>query len=45
MPAQDLHILRAANGSAWFALDPAQETIKTPLWRPFRWSDLRRFRF
>jgi hypothetical protein len=46
MPAQDLHLLRAASdGSPWFRLDPSQPTVHTPLWRPFHWSDLRRFRY
>jgi len=45
MPAQDLHLLRAADGSPWFRLDPSQRTVDTPLWRPFHWSDLRRFRY
>ena len=45
MPAQDMHLLRSADGSAWFALDPSRP-VKTPLWpRPFRWSELRRFRY
>jgi hypothetical protein len=41
MPAQDLHVLRAADGSAWF--DLGAPTMVTPDWRPFRRSDLRRF--
>ncbi len=43
MPAQDLHVLRGADG-AWFPLKPPAP-VETPLWRPFRWSDLRRFRY
>jgi hypothetical protein len=43
MPAQDLHLLRGADGSPWFGLDPSR-SVATPLWRPFRWSDLRRAR-
>lgn len=45
MPAQDLHVLRRGSGTPWFELDPEQPTLSTPLWRPFRWSDLRRFRY
>lgn len=45
MPAQDLHVLRAADGSPWFALDPQAAGVTTPLWRPFGWKDLRRFRY
>jgi hypothetical protein len=26
-------------------MDPGLKRIATPLWRPFQWSDLRRFRF
>jgi hypothetical protein len=43
MPAQDLHLLRSADGSAWFALDPPQP-LRTPIWpRAFGWNELRRF--
>lgn len=45
IPAQDLHVLRAPDGSPWFTLDPSSTQVKTPLWRPFSWSDLRRFRY
>lgn len=45
MPAQDLHVLRAPGGSPWFELDFAAEGVTTPLWRPFAWKDLRRFRY
>jgi hypothetical protein len=45
IPAQDLHVLRAPDGSSWFTLDPNSTQVKTPLWRPFSWSDLRRFRY
>lgn len=43
MPAQDLHVLRAGDGSAWFELSPPRP-VQTPFWRPFAWSELRRFR-
>jgi hypothetical protein len=43
MPAQDLHVLRGADGNPWFTLDPSTSVV-TPLWRPFRWTDLRRTR-
>jgi hypothetical protein len=42
MRAQDLHVLRGPK-AGWFPLDPAKAVV-TPLWRPFAWSDLRRFR-
>lgn len=45
MPAQDLHVLRAHSRKAWFELDPGQKQIQTPLWRPFTYKDLRRFRY
>jgi hypothetical protein len=44
MPAQDLHVLRSASGTVWFPLDGSVTEIRTPLWRPFSWRDLRRFR-
>ncbi|HKA91771.1 MAG TPA: DUF4846 domain-containing protein [Haliangiales bacterium] len=40
MPAQDFHVLRAPDGTAWFPLDG--DEIATPFWRPFRWKNLRR---
>ena len=45
MPAQDLHVMRAGDGSPWFDWDPQKGTIKTPFWHTFRTADLRRFRF
>ena len=43
MPAQSFHVLRAANGSPWFALDPSAAGVDTPFWpAPFPWSSLRR---
>ena len=54
MPAQDLHVMRAATatasadaagGSPWFKLDFKADGVKTPFWRKFAWSDLRRFSF
>lgn len=46
MPAQDLHVLRAANGSPWFDWDPTKPVISTPgWWRPFTAKNLRRFRY
>jgi hypothetical protein len=44
MPAQDLHVLRSKTGSAWFELDFDRPLVETPLWRPFRWGELRRFK-
>jgi hypothetical protein len=40
MPAQNLHVLRSAEGDAWFSLDASE--VRTPFWRPFPWSSLRR---
>jgi hypothetical protein len=41
MPAQDMHVLRDASGTAWFSLDG--EAVDTPFWpEPFPWSSLRR---
>ncbi|MFO0588029.1 MAG: DUF4846 domain-containing protein [Polyangiaceae bacterium] len=43
MPAQSFHVLRGANGSPWFTLDPSAEGVDTPFWpAPFPWSSLRR---
>jgi hypothetical protein len=45
MPAQDLHVLRGADRSAWFELR-VDRAISIPLWGgSFRWAQLRRFRF
>lgn len=44
-PAQDLHVLTAGPGRAWYRLDPAQG-VQTPQWPvPFTWKQLRRFRY
>jgi hypothetical protein len=41
MPAQDMHVLRDASGSAWFSLEV--DAVDTPFWpAPFPWSSLRR---
>jgi hypothetical protein len=40
MPAQDFHVLRAPDGSAWFSLDG--DEVVTPFWKPFAWKSLRR---
>jgi hypothetical protein len=45
MPAQDLHVLRTEAGTPWFRLDQGRGELRTPFWTPFRWSDLRRFRY
>lgn len=42
IPAQDFHVLRTAGGSPWFVVSPGQP-VKTPFWRAFSWSELRRF--
>ncbi|MEO6951449.1 MAG: DUF4846 domain-containing protein [Polyangia bacterium] len=44
MPAQQIHLLKAADGTPWFdeaALDKGG--LKTPEWRPFHRKDVRRF--
>lgn len=43
-PAQDLHVLKAPGGGAWYRLR-AGEDVKTPQWPAFAWSDFRRFRY
>jgi len=45
MPAQDLHVMRGADGSPWFKLDFKAAGVKTPFWRAFTWKELRRFSF
>jgi hypothetical protein len=42
-PAQDMHVLRAPGGGAWYRLVPGRG-VKTPLWPEFSWAELRRFR-
>jgi hypothetical protein len=45
MPAQDLHVLRGSDGSAWFELRE-NRAVAIPLWwGSFTWAQLRRFRF
>lgn len=45
MPAQDLHVLRGSDGSAWFELRE-DRAVSIPLWwGSFTWAQLRRFRF
>jgi hypothetical protein len=43
-PAQDLHVLRAPGGGAWYRLSQG-DSVKTPQWPAFGWGDLRRFRY
>ncbi len=44
-PAQDLHVLKAPGGGAWYRLDP-RHPVQTPLWgTAFQWSQLHRFRY
>jgi hypothetical protein len=40
MPAQQFHVLKRADGSAWFE---AKFPLETPEWRPFAAGDLARF--
>ncbi len=42
MPAQSFHVLRPSATETWFALDEAAGSIKTPFWKPFPFSSLRR---
>lgn len=43
MPAQSFHVLRpAAHGSAWFVVERGAASLRTPFWRPFPMSALRR---
>jgi hypothetical protein len=43
MPAQEFHVLRAADGSPWFGVEP-HGAVKTPMWgQAFPWGILRRF--
>ncbi len=43
-PAQDLHILKAPDNTAWWPMDPSQP-MDFPSWGiPFEWSQLARFR-
>lgn len=44
MPAQDFHVLRSDRGTPWFDLDFAGVGVKTPFWKTFPWSSLRRLR-
>ncbi|MBN2722649.1 MAG: hypothetical protein JXR95_01105 [Deltaproteobacteria bacterium] len=43
-PAQDMHILKAPGGGVWYKFKE-KLPIKTPLWSPFKWSELRRFKY
>lgn len=43
MPAQDMHVMQDAGGDPWFSLEPGKP-VKTPFWKAFRPSDLRRMR-
>jgi len=42
MPAQEFHVLEL-RGSPWFNERDLDFGLVNPLWRPFTWSDLRRF--
>lgn len=43
-PAQDMHVLKYNSKTAWYPLKSSDD-IKTPLWKPFSWADLKRFRY
>ncbi len=44
-PAQDLHVLKAPGGGAWYTLR-APRPVQTPQWpAAFRWSQLHRFKY
>ena len=42
MPAQSAHVLSATDATPWFVLEPDASEVKTPFWRPFPVSALRR---
>ncbi|MDA3862549.1 MAG: DUF4846 domain-containing protein [Deltaproteobacteria bacterium] len=42
-PAQSMHIIKN-NHNSWFAIKGSQP-VKTPLWKDFHWSDLKRFKY
>lgn len=42
MPAQSMHVLRPSRASAWFVVDPKDDAVTTPFWRPFPLGSLRR---
>ena len=42
MPAQNFQVLRPGGQGAWFFVDPADDALRTPFWRPFPWRLLRR---
>ncbi|MCA9665798.1 MAG: hypothetical protein KC503_09430 [Myxococcales bacterium] len=45
MPAQDMHVMRAPDGSPWFDLVPGSP-VRTPIWsNRFEWKQLRRFKY
>jgi Domain of unknown function (4846) len=44
-PAQDFHVLRAPGGGAWYKAS-ASSPVQTPQWPvPFKWTQLRRFKY
>ncbi len=42
MPAQSMHVLGPSRANAWFVVDPKDEAVTTPFWRPFPLTSLRR---
>lgn len=42
MPAQNFQVLRPSKSQTWFTIDPEEPGLKTPFWRRFPWSLLRR---
>jgi hypothetical protein len=42
MPAQSFHVLRPSASQTWFEIEPGEPGLKTPFWRRFPWSMLRR---
>jgi len=44
-PAQDFHVVKAPGSGAWYNLS-ASNPVQTPQWSvPFRWTQLRRFKY
>ncbi len=44
MPAQSIHVLRPSRDEVWFVMPETASEVRTPFWRPFPASALRRFR-
>ncbi len=42
MPAQSIQVLRPDPTTTWFVVEPKDEEVRTPFWRPFPKTSLRR---